>query len=157
MEPPSSPRVSVIDDSGIQAPLELLETAVAAALLRHNLAGEVCVLLCENQHIQTLNRQFRAKDEPTDVLTFPSGEDDPLGDIAIAVPYARVQATVRGVKLDQELAYLAIHGALHLCGWDDESDEDRDAMLREMNEVAASVGIPQDWSWGSLLHTEVAP
>jgi rRNA maturation RNase YbeY len=112
------------------------------------------VLLTHDEDIRRLNREFRHLDEPTDVLTFPSGEEDPLGDIAIALPYASRQAEKRGVPLEQELAYLAIHGALHLAGFDDETEPERARMVREMNRIATELGLPPDEEWGSLLHEE---
>ncbi|MFX8316485.1 rRNA maturation RNase YbeY, partial [Acinetobacter baumannii] len=75
-----------------------------------------------------MNSEFRGIDQPTDVLTFPADQSvvgAPLGDIAIGVGYATRQARARGVSLTQELCYLAIHGALHLAGFDDETEQDR--------------------------------
>lgn len=127
------------------------------ALEQHGHQGaEVCILLTSDDQVQELNRDFRGIDEPTDVLTFPSGEPDPLGDVAIAVAYAERQAKVRGVTLDQELGYLAIHGALHLAGFDDETEEDRARMVAEMNRAAVAAGLPPDEEWASLLHGEAA-
>jgi rRNA maturation RNase YbeY len=135
-------------------PDALIRKSVACALARHGLDGEVCVLLAPDDAIQSLNREFRHLDEVTDVLTFPSGEGDPLGDIAIAIPYAQRQADKRGVALEQELAYLSIHGALHLAGFDDIEDSDRAAMILEMNAVARELDLPEDHDWGSILHGE---
>lgn len=114
----------------------------------------VCVLLTTDEAIQALNLEHRGIDEATDVLTFPAGEfpHAPLGDIAISVPYAERQAAARGVDLDQELAYLAIHGALHLCGLDDEDEDDRVQMVAEMNRAAVEAGLAPDAEWHSLLH-----
>lgn len=134
----------------------MLETVVLEAFRCTGIRdGEVCVLLTSDEEVRRLNRQFRRVDEPTDVLTFPSG-DPGSGDIAIAVPYAQKQADARGVDLGQEIAYLAIHGALHLAGYDDEEEDDRRTMVRKMNEVARTVGLPEDHEWGSLFHGESA-
>ena len=115
------------------------------------------MLLTDDAHIRDLNRQFRGVDESTDVLTFPSAPDGTyLGDIAISVPYAERQALARRVSLTQELAYLAIHGALHLAGFDDEEDADREKMVAEMNEVAKAAGLKPDEQWWSILHGEAA-
>jgi rRNA maturation RNase YbeY len=114
------------------------------------------VLLCDDLAIQELNRVYRGLDEATDVLTFPSGgfEGAPLGDVAISVPYAERQARARGVSLNQEIGYLAIHGALHLLGYDDESEADRVEMVQEMNRVAVAAGLQPDENWASLLHED---
>ncbi len=73
--------------------------------------------------IRTLNRKFMKKDRPTDVLSFPLGRKGPdgrfyLGDIIISVPVALRQARAKGHGLDREMRLLAIHGFLHLLGYD---------------------------------------
>jgi len=91
---------------------------------RYRLADpEVSLAFVGDRAIQTLNRKFMKKDRPTDVLSFPLGEKGPdgkyyLGDIVIAVPVAFRQAKEKGHALDRELRLLAIHGFLHLLGYD---------------------------------------
>jgi len=91
---------------------------------RYRLADpEVSLAFVGEQAIRTLNRKFMKKDKPTDVLSFPLGEKGPdgkfyLGDIIIAVPVAVRQAREKGHSLDRELRLLAIHGFLHLLGFD---------------------------------------
>jgi len=90
---------------------------------RYRLADpEVSLAFVGDRAIQTLNRKFMKKDRPTDVLSFPLGEKGPdgkyyLGDIVIAVPVAFRQAKEKGHALDRELRLLAIHGFLHLLGY----------------------------------------
>lgn len=152
MEPPSSGPVNVVNDSGRDLRTEAVANAVCVALALHRRQpSEVSVLLTSDEHIQSLNRDFRSFDEPTDVLTFVADEDA-NGDIVIAVPYAERQAAVRGVTLEQELGYLAIHGALHLVGFDDETEPERAEMAAEMNRAAIAAGLPPDEAWASLLH-----
>jgi len=156
MEPPSTRFITVLNESRRRVRTRFLKHAVGVALSQHGHAdAEVCVLLTSDDRVQELNRDFRTLDEPTDVLTFPSGEGAG-GDIAIAVAYAERQANVRGVTLEQELAYLAIHGALHLAGFDDECEADRAEMVSEMNRAAVAAGLPPDQDWASLLHQEAA-
>jgi probable rRNA maturation factor len=86
-------------------------------------APEVSLAFTGEQAVRTLNRKFMKKDKPTDVLSFPLGETGPdgrfyLGDIVIAVPVAARQAREKGHGLDRELRLLAIHGFLHLLGYD---------------------------------------
>ena len=91
---------------------------------RYRLADpEVSLAFVGDRAIRTLNRKFMKKDRPTDVLSFPLGEKGPdgkfyLGDIMIAVPVAFRQAKEKGHALDRELRLLAIHGFLHLLGYD---------------------------------------
>lgn len=117
----------------------------------------VTVRLTDDDEVRELNRTFRGIDEPTDVLTFPAPQGSPgldgiLGDIAISVPYAERQAGLRGVSADQEIGLLALHGALHLLGLDDDSDEDRAAMQAEMARLCPAAGLPIDPEWTSLAH-----
>ena len=115
-------------------------------------------MLTTDEHIQELNRTYRGIDESTDVLTFLAGDfaGDQLGDVAISIPYADRQAKARRVSLSQELGFLAIHGALHLVGFDDQTETERAEMVRQMNLVAAEVGLKPDEQWASLLHGELA-
>jgi probable rRNA maturation factor len=76
-----------------------------------------------DRRVRLLNRQFRGKDQPTDVLSFPAGEPGQLGDVVIAVGVARRQAQAAGHPLGTELRVLALHGLLHLLGYDHESDD----------------------------------
>lgn len=91
---------------------------------RYRLAApEVSLSFVGERAMRTLNRKFMKKDKPTDVLSFPLGEKGPdgkfyLGDIVIAVPVACRQARGKGHGLDRELRLLAIHGFLHLVGFD---------------------------------------
>jgi len=91
--------------------------------------GAMGVCLVGDQVMRTLNRQHRAKDATTDVLSFPAGRaPDPeglrhLGDILISVPQAARQARAAGHPLDRELRVLMLHGYLHLLGYDHERDE----------------------------------
>lgn len=112
---------------------------------------ELTLRLTNDAEIQTLNRQFRAKDQPTDVLAFaalevdsPLPEDDEplyLGDIAVSVETAQRQATEQGHGLEIELAWLATHGLLHLLGWDHPDDAQLAAMLAEQRSLLQAAMI----------------
>ncbi len=157
MEPPSSKNISVLNETERSVRLSPLSRAVMSAFVLHGKPdAHACVLLTSDEHIRELNLQFRGIDEATDVLTFPAGDfaGNQLGDVAIAVPYADRQAKARKVSLQQELGYLAIHGALHLIGLDDQSEEERAEMVRQMNLVAVEAGLKPDLEWASLLHGE---
>jgi probable rRNA maturation factor len=80
------------------------------------------IAFVSNQRIQTLNRRFRNVDKPTDVLSFPAGEETNLGDIAISVETAAAQAKENGLTFDNEISQLILHGLLHLAGYDHETD-----------------------------------
>ena len=89
-----------------------------------SIPGEVNLLLAGNARIQALNKQFRGKNKPTDVLSFPAAPNAQglAGDLAISVEIAAQQAAERGHSLDLELRILALHGLLHLAGHDHEAD-----------------------------------
>ena len=118
--------------------------------------GEVSVLFSSDDELRRLNRTFRGVDEATDVLSFPApdGVEGQIGDIAVSVDFARRHAERRGVPIHEEAALLALHGALHLMGYDDGTEEERDEMVRRMNEVAEACGISTDPNWASLPHGE---
>jgi probable rRNA maturation factor len=73
--------------------------------------------------MRALNRRYRRKDRPTDVLSFPAGGGGLLGDIVISVPYATRQARRRRQPASAELDRLLLHGYLHLLGYDHETDQ----------------------------------
>ena len=82
------------------------------------------IAFVSDKTIQQLNRQFRGADKATDVLSFPAEDEDEsnLGDIAISVETAAKQAKENGLTFDEEVAQLILHGLLHLCGYDHETD-----------------------------------
>jgi probable rRNA maturation factor len=97
-------------------------------------AAEVGVLVCDDPTIHALNRQYRGKDRPTDVLSFPAGaagaDGAPyLGDVAISLDTARRQAAGRRIPLERELELLLVHAVIHLSGYDHEADDGEMARL----------------------------
>ena len=81
------------------------------------------IAFVSDKSIRKLNQQFRNTDKPTDVLSFPAGEEDTnLGDIAISVDTAALQAKDNGLTFENEIAQLILHGLLHLSGYDHETD-----------------------------------
>ncbi len=97
--------------------------------------AELSVVLCDDAFILPLNRDYRQKDKPTDVLSFSqregeeADEDDPvLGDVVISVETAARQAEERGHALEHELRVLLVHGICHLLGYDHEEDEEAEEM-----------------------------
>jgi probable rRNA maturation factor len=94
----------------------------AAEALR--VTGSVALVLTGDRAVHALNRRYRGKDKPTDVLSFPGpGGDDGLGDIVISVETAARNARSLGRSLPQELEVLALHGFLHVLGYDHETDD----------------------------------
>jgi probable rRNA maturation factor len=80
------------------------------------------IAFVSDDRIRRLNRDFRGVDKATDVLSFPADEEANLGDIAVSVETATRQAKENGLTFDNEIAQLILHGLLHLCGYDHETD-----------------------------------
>jgi probable rRNA maturation factor len=119
--------------------LRALEAGGAACAV----SGEVSVLLSDNGALHALNKQFRHKDKPTDVLSFPASEMEApfLGDIAISFDLLEEDAGVQGKVLGDHLAHLLIHGLLHLAGYDHENDTEAAEMEALEIKALASIGI----------------
>lgn len=115
----------------------LSRRALAAAAREAPAEGLVSLLLTDDTALRELNREFRGKDKPTDVLSFPAlPMDRPLlGDIAVAHGVAARDAAAQGKSLPDHLTHLLIHGYLHLQGHDHETPED--AAIMEAMEVRA--------------------
>jgi len=120
--------------AGRKYPLRgLKKTALEILRLLKQERAEVSLVLVGNREIRKLNAVFRKKDYPTDVLSFPAGENLPgrvrlLGDVVISVDKARAQAKERGRTFREEIKTLLIHGIVHLLGYDHEGSP-RDALV----------------------------
>jgi probable rRNA maturation factor len=104
------------------------------------LEGEVSILLASSGEMRRLNREFRSHDKVTDVLSFPASAPGCAGDIAIALPLAAAQARRFGHRLQDEVEVLALHGLLHLRGYDHERDGGR--MARKEENLRKLLGLP---------------
>lgn len=115
---------------------------------------EVSVRLTSDAEVQTLNRQYRHKDKPTNVLSFPMVQPDLLpslansddgeillGDIALAYETCAREATERGVTLEAHAAHLIVHGTLHLLGHDHMNDGEAEAMEAIERDAMAALGL----------------
>lgn len=102
-------------------------------------AGFTCVISSDRE-LRKLNRAFLGHDYPTDVLSFPSGAPDALGDVAISVERAAAQAAEFGHSLQQELCVLLLHGILHLMGMDHERDSGK--MARAERKWRQQLALP---------------
>lgn len=137
--------------------LQVVE-AVLQAAGSFELSGqeaEVSVTFVNDEQIQALNQQYRDIDRGTDVLSFAleEGEENPeihdedlpriLGDIIISVPTAEKQAEEYGHSFTREIGFLAVHGFLHLCGYDHGSKDEETEMFGRQNEILESYGLPR--------------
>lgn len=125
-----------------------IKKGIRAALKEEGFTrGDVSVLLCDEETIHTLNRDFRNVDAPTDVLSFPNeteGRRPHIGDMAVYMVRAKDQGEEFGHGILRETAYLCAHSALHLVGYDHMTEEER-AVMREKEEKAmTAIGLPRE-------------
>ena len=115
---------------------------VSRAQRTAGLRGQVNVWVTTNGKLRGLNRQFRGKDEPTDVLSFPRLDESAklAGEIAISADMARHNARRLGHRLAEEIKILALHGLLHLAGYNHERDDGK--MAREECRLRKSFALP---------------
>ena len=105
--------------------------------------SELSLLFTDDNEIHRLNAEWRGKDKPTDVLSFPSGEEETLGDVVISVPTMKRQAREYKVRPAEECLRLLIHGTLHLIGYDHEKVTKKEgARMRKKEEELRELLAP---------------
>lgn len=126
----------------------LVRAAAAATLRRAAAKGALAVLLTDDARVADLNRRFRGKGAPTNVLSFPAadGAAEGLGDIALAFGVCAREAAEQGKTLAAHLQHLATHGVLHLLGYDHEVDAEAEAMERTEREILAGLGVADPYA-----------
>lgn len=124
-------------------------TNAAATLLKSENApdGALSIIFTSEAIIQELNRKFADIDEPTDVLSFEDGGQNPesgliyFGDVIVAVPVAQRQAEHAGHPLEIELVYLTLHGILHLLGYDHHDSPEKERMWAKQSKTMIDLGF----------------
>ena len=132
----------------------LIHTVLNETACRHDLSetAEVSLTLVDDEQIHVLNRDYRGVDRPTDVISFALEEgDEPviiggpaemlLGEIVISMETATRQAAEYGHGLEREVAFLALHGMLHLLGYDHMTQEDEKRMFGKQTEILTALGV----------------
>jgi probable rRNA maturation factor len=127
---------------GLQA---RLKNAADAARKAAKLRGDFTILLTSDKALRALNRDFRGKDKPTNVLSFPT-EGAYRGDIAIAHGVTSKEAKVVGKRFADHAAHLVVHGVLHLAGHDHERPKDAKIMEPLEVKILAKLGIADPYS-----------
>lgn len=129
----------------------LLETWINQALTLHKTPASLTVRVVDEAEIQALNRQFRQKDKPTNVLSFPyegfevEEDSDYLGDIAVCATVVAAEAKAQHKSLEAHWAHMLIHSTLHLLGHDHVLDDDAAVMEHLEIELLAKLGYPNPY------------
>jgi probable rRNA maturation factor len=151
----AAPSIDIIVESplwkanrGAKSVLRRAIAAAAAAALPER-TGELAVVLTNDAAVRTLNRTWRGKDEPTNVLSFPAqspaGAPRLLGDIVIAYETTAREALAAHKPFRHHLAHLAVHGFLHLAGYDHEADAEAEAMESLEIAILARLKVPNPY------------
>ncbi|HEU0095579.1 MAG TPA: rRNA maturation RNase YbeY [Rhizomicrobium sp.] len=139
----------VIEDQAWRAHRGLqarLKTAADAARKTAKLRGDFTLLLADNKKLRALNRDFRAKDKPTNVLSFPSDEKGYRGDIALAYGVTKAEAKAAKKTFADHAAHLVVHGVLHLAGYDHERLKDAKVMEPLEVKILNRLGIADPYT-----------
>jgi probable rRNA maturation factor len=134
----------------------VVRRAIRAAMPARARNTELSVILTSDRAIRTLNRRWRGRDKPTNVLSFPApapagraaarGVRRHLGDIVLAYETMAREARAEGKPLDHHIAHLTLHGFLHLLGYDHESHGQAEAMERRERRILARLGVPDPYA-----------
>ena len=113
-------------------------------------ASELVIRVVDANESQKLNKTFRDKDYPTNVLSFPADIQLPegptiLGDIAICLPVVKREADEQSKRFDQHFAHMVVHGCLHLMGYDHEDEDDADQMEAKEIGILSNLGYPNPY------------
>lgn len=143
-------RIDIETNSGSQRipPAALLEAWITAALQSQNLEeAEVSLYIVDDEESQELNAQYRGKDKPTNVLSFPA--DIPpevgiplLGDLVVCAPVVEREAQEQGKSLEAHWAHMLVHGSLHLLGFDHIHDDEAEVMESLETDIVTGLGFP---------------
>lgn len=153
-------QIDLLDETGTVTEEELafVRTILLHAAEKEEVGeAEVSVTFVTDEMIREINREYRGKDSATDVISFAMeemGEDEPeilgaddtrmLGDIIISLERAKEQAEEYGHTYERELGFLAVHGFLHLLGYDHMNKTDEKEMFGRQEEILATLGITRD-------------
>ncbi len=169
-EPPERLSVTILDEAGDWSAFASREAAIleaAAALARHPgcaaaHGAEACVVLADDTLVRSLNREYRGKDAPTNVLSFPfqqsarsapsddigpdATEPRHLGDVVLAAGTVSREADAQGIQPVHHLQHLVVHGLLHLLGFDHDTDAQAEVMERLEVQILATLGVPDPYA-----------
>jgi probable rRNA maturation factor len=153
----AAPKAAALIEVMVQSPrwkkqpraAAIVRNAVAAAAKAASIRPALAIVLTDDSRIRTLNREWRGFDKPTNVLSFPAAntrDAGSLGDVIIAFQTVAREAKEEGKPIKHHLAHLAVHGFLHLLGYDHETDRDARKMERLEVEILKGLGVPDPYA-----------
>ena len=154
----SAPHLDIIVEApawnalrGVKAALRRAIAAAAAPMRLDD--SELAIVLTDDAAIRKLNHRWRGRDKPTNVLSFPAHSSvppgsgpRPLGDVVIAYETMAREAQEQGLPLTHHLTHLAVHGFLHLLGYDHESDTEAETMEQLERDILARLDVPDPYA-----------
>jgi len=154
-----SPSIDVLVEGAGWAALDFDAATLARRAAAAALAGvpgvdgaETSILLADDGRLAALNREWRGRDGPTNVLSFPAFHDPVpgvpglLGDVAVSCETVLREAAEAGIPVEHHLAHMVVHGVLHLLGHDHETNEEAAAMERREREILHRLGVPDPYA-----------
>ena len=143
--------IEIEDDAWLAALPEAADrvrAAADAALAFAGRSGSAVVLLADDDAVRELNGQFRRKDSPTNVLSFPAPPNPKglLGDVALAFGVCAAEAKAQGKPLADHLQHLVAHGVLHLVGYDHQDEAEAEAMEALERRILDSLGVADPYA-----------
>jgi probable rRNA maturation factor len=139
------PKVDIVDlqsDHGVNR--TLLRRMLLHTMKEAKVEGTLSLAIVDEEEMTELNRRFLGRREPTDVLSFPMRDEDEsgmFGEVVVCADVAAREAGRRRLAYDTELALYALHGLLHLLGYDDRTAPQRERMGKRENEILAAFGL----------------
>ena len=147
------------EELGARAVALAIEHSLHADWLTRSLSIEVAIRLTDDDEVQTLNAQYRAKDKPTNVLSFPMVQPDLLdslantddgeallGDIVLAHGVCTREAAEKGISVTDHAMHLIVHGTFHLLGYDHQGEAEAEAMEALETQALASIGLADPYN-----------
>ena len=140
----------IVIQQAVAAPIDEAQIIAWAEAARLDAAGDVTIRVVDNAEMQNLNREYRDKDYPTNVLSFPADlppelaaqiDDAELGDIVISAEVVAAEATEQGKALNAHWAHMLVHGMLHLQGYDHIEDNEAAEMEALEVKILAHIGF----------------
>ena len=143
---PAEAALRAAANAAVEAAVAVLEGASASQDPSLQQARELSILFTDDAAIRILNRDYRGKDQPTNVLSFPQPSGQLLGDIILAFETVEREAALAGKPLEAHMGHLIVHGFLHLLGYDHEGESEAEEMEALERAALERMGIPDPYA-----------